>query len=64
MAKGKFWELRKMTTKPPGVTLVDMVMYKELSEKKRGKKTHTSEAQKRRSPRKIDRKPTLTKCRG
>ena len=26
-AKGKFWELRIMTTQPPGVTLVNMVMY-------------------------------------
>ena len=32
-AKGKLWELRTMTTKPPGVTLVDMVKYEELSEK-------------------------------
>jgi hypothetical protein len=35
LAKGKFWELRTMTTKPPGATLVDMVMYEELSEKMR-----------------------------
>jgi hypothetical protein len=34
-AKGKFWELRTTATKPPCVTLVDMVMYEELSEKKR-----------------------------
>jgi hypothetical protein len=32
-AKGKFWELRIMATKPPDVTLVDMVIYKELSAK-------------------------------
>jgi len=32
-AKGKFWELRTTATKPPGVTLVDMVIYKELIEK-------------------------------
>jgi hypothetical protein len=32
-AKGKFWELRTKATKPPGVTLVDMVIYKELMEK-------------------------------
>jgi hypothetical protein len=32
-AKGKFWELRTTATKPPGVTLVDMVIYKELMEK-------------------------------
>ena len=25
-AKGKFWELRTTATKPPGVTLVNMVM--------------------------------------
>ncbi len=36
-AKGKFWELRTTATKPPGVTLVDMVMYKELSEKSRAR---------------------------
>ena len=36
-AKGKFWELRTTATKPPGVTLVDMVMYEELSEKKRAR---------------------------
>jgi hypothetical protein len=35
--KGKFWELRTMTTKPPGVKLVDMVMYEELLEKKRAR---------------------------
>jgi hypothetical protein len=34
-AKGKFWELCTMVTKPPGVMLVDMVMYKELTEKRR-----------------------------
>jgi hypothetical protein len=34
-AKGKLWELRTTATKPPGVTLVDMVMYKELTEKSR-----------------------------
>jgi hypothetical protein len=33
--KGKFWELRITATKPPGVMLVDMVMYEELTEKKR-----------------------------
>ena len=32
-AKGKFWELRTTATKPPGVMLVDMVMYEELTEK-------------------------------
>ena len=37
-AKGKFWELPTMATKPPGVTLVDMVMNEELSEKTRAKK--------------------------
>ena len=36
-AKGKFWELRTTATKPPGVTLVNMVMYKELLEKLRVK---------------------------
>jgi hypothetical protein len=36
-AKGKFWELRILATKPPDVTLVDMVMYKELSEESRAK---------------------------
>ena len=36
-AKGKFWELRIMATKPPDVTLVDMVMFKELSKKKRAR---------------------------
>jgi hypothetical protein len=36
-AKGKFWALRKATTAPPGVTLVDMVMYEELSKKKRAR---------------------------
>ena len=36
-AKGKFWELRTKTTKPPGVTLVDMVLYEELSEKNRAR---------------------------
>ena len=34
-AKGKFWELRTTATKPPDVTLVDMVMSKVLSEKSR-----------------------------
>jgi hypothetical protein len=32
-AKGKFWELRIMATKPPDVTLVDMVMAKEMKPK-------------------------------
>ena len=32
-AKGKFWELHTTATKPPGVRLVDMVIYKELMEK-------------------------------
>jgi hypothetical protein len=36
-AKGKFWELRTKATKPPGVTLVNMVMYKELTEKLRAR---------------------------
>jgi hypothetical protein len=36
-AKGKLWELRIMATKPPDVTLVDMVMFKELSKKKRAR---------------------------
>jgi len=36
-AKGKFWELRTTATKPPGVTLVNMVMYKELTEKSRAR---------------------------
>ena len=36
-AKGKFWELRIMATKPPDVTLVDMVIYKELSAKSRAR---------------------------
>ncbi len=35
--KGKFWELRTTATEPPGVTLVDMVMYEELSEKRRAR---------------------------
>ena len=35
LAKGKFWEVRTMTTKPTGVMLVNMEMYEELSEKKR-----------------------------
>ena len=30
-AKGNLWELRTTTTKPPGVSLVDMVMYEEIS---------------------------------
>jgi hypothetical protein len=34
-AKGKFWELCTTATKPPGVTLVDMVMYRESTEKSR-----------------------------
>ena len=36
-AKGKFWELRTTATKPPGVTLVNMVMCEELSEKTRAR---------------------------
>ncbi len=49
-AKGKFWELRTTATKPPGVMLVDMVMYEELSEKMRArndtyKKRKSDEAQ-------------------
>jgi hypothetical protein len=36
-AKGKFWELRTTATKPPGVTLVNMVMCEELSEKMRAR---------------------------
>jgi hypothetical protein len=35
--KGKFWELRTTATNPPGVTLVNMVMYKELTEKSRAR---------------------------
>jgi hypothetical protein len=34
LAKGKFWEIHTTTTtttKPPGVSLVDMVMYEEIS---------------------------------
>ena len=36
-AKGKFWELRTKATKPPGVPLVDMVIYKELLVKSRAR---------------------------
>jgi hypothetical protein len=34
LSKGMFWELHTSTTKPPGVTLVDMEMNEELSKKK------------------------------
>ena len=59
-AKGKFWELHTTATKPPGVTLVDMVMYEELTEKKL-EMTHilsAKETKPKEGP--IDRKPTLT----
>ena len=61
LAKGKFWELRTTATIPPGVMLVDMMMYEELSEKTRARndtyhKRKSDEAQE--GP--IDRKPTLT----
>jgi hypothetical protein len=41
LAKGKFWELSTAATKPPGVTLVDGEMYKEITEPRRNHKKVT-----------------------
>ena len=61
-AKGKFWELRTTTTKPPGVTLVDIVLYEELSENNRArddKQKSAKETKPKEGP--MDRKPTHPK---
>ena len=59
-AIGKFWELQITATKPPDVTLVDMVMYKEISAKSRARKTDTISSKEMKPKEGLDRKPSLT----